>query len=230
MQAQRSLGSTTTNPSAIEHAMKNDPGDEEILLSVHEEYKALEKSKKLNKSLYTVNVRPWILEDYAQKRIIITMTQYALYKCMHPWCMYATNSDKDWETHMERHIQLMDALNKRNLINNNNRSELIKFRECPYCGSEAQNRKHSSHQVCHHMEMQHSRNTLQCTFCFYRTPEIDNMIFHMRNYHPNAGREILVYDVHREFQQKDEEILRDGCDQYITKMKCGQGKMATAKP
>lgn len=184
--------------------------------------------KKWNESAYTVDVRPWIIEDYAKKRNINTMSQYALYKCMHQWCIYATNSEQDWNNHMQRHIELMDALSKNDLINNNNRSELIKFRECPYCGSEAQDKKHSAHQVCHHMDMHHLRNTIQCAFCFYRTIETDNIVLHMKTYHSDAGREILIYDVHREFQQKDEEILRDGCDQYITKIKCGQGKISTS--
>lgn len=206
-------------------------------MRVHEEYNTLEKLKKYGKSPYTVKVRPYIFGDYAKKRSTNTVTQYALYKCMFEWCVFATNSEKDWEIHMERHLQLMDALSKKNLLNNDYRSKLIKFRECCYCGSEAKEKQHSAHekrhrmelhsayQVCHHMEMQHSRNTFQCAFCFYRTVETDNMVLHMEAYHANANHEILVYDVHREFQQKDEEILKEGCDQYITKMKCGQGKM-----
>lgn len=205
--------------------LKSDPGDEEILLRVHAEYKSLEKLKADNRSPYTVDVRPYILGDYAKKRSINTMMQYALYKCMYDWCMYATNSETDWQAHMDRHLQLMDVITKKKLLTNEYRSQLIKFRECCYCGSEAQDKKHSAHQVCHHMEMQHSRNTLQCAFCFYRTVETDNMVSHMEVHHPKANHEILVYGIHREFQQKDEEILQDGCEQYIKKIICSQGKV-----
>lgn len=203
---------------------------EEILLSVCEEYKKLDILKKSNKSPYSVGVRPWILEDYAKKRNINTMTLYSLYKCVHQWCLYATDSEEEWIIHMETHIQLMDVLSGKKMISNDYRSELIQFRECPYCRSEPNNKKHSAHQVCRHMDMEHRRNAFQCANCFYRTIETDNMVLHMETYHPNAGSEILLYDVRREFQQKDEEILREGCEQYITEIECGLGKLQISIP
>lgn len=144
---------------------------------------------------------------------------------MHEWCSYATDLEKSWEIHMGRHISLMDVLSKNELMNNDYRAELIKFRECSYCGSEPHRKRHAAYQVCRHMDMEHRRNTFQCAVCFYRTIEMDNMVSHMETYHPNAEREILLYEVRREFQQKDEEILRDGCEQYISKMKCGLGEV-----
>lgn len=206
-------------------ALKMDPDAEEILLNVNEEYKALMKLRKSNHSPYNVGVRPWFLEDYAKKRDINVITQFALFKCMHEWCMFATDTEKKWEIHMGEHIKLMDVLTNNGQLDNDYRAELIKFRECSYCGSEPHTKKYAAYQVCRHMDMEHRRNTIQCAYCFYRTIEMDNIVIHMETYHPNVGYDILLYDLHREFSQKDEEILRDGREQYITKIKCGLGKL-----
>lgn len=206
-------------------SLKDDPDAREMLANVNDEYEKLKKLHKLNKSSYTVCVRPWFDEDYAKKRDINIITQFALYKCMHDWCIFATDSEKHWEIHMGRHISLMDVLSEKELMKPCHRAELIKFRECSYCRSEPHTKRHAAYQVCRHMDMEHRRNSFQCAFCFYRTIETDNIIIHMEAHHSNADREILLYDVHREFQQKDEEILRGGCEQYITKIECGQGKV-----
>lgn len=187
-----------------------DPSAEEILLN---EYKELEKI-----SAYGVNVRPWFSNDYAKKCDINTITQFALYKCLHHWCIYATDSEKKWKIHMGEHTHLLDALSNKELIGKDYLVKLAKFRECPYCGD-------ALHVEDRHMEVKHRRNTFQCAYCFYRTIETDNMVLHVETYHPNAGREILLYDIYREFHQEDEVILRNGCEQYITKIKCGLGKV-----
>lgn len=166
-------------------------------------------------SAYTVGVRPWLVNDDAKKRDINTLTQFALYKCMNKWCTYATNLEENWEIHKKEHTNLLNVLNSKELIDNkDDQLTLAKFHECCYCGDKNQ-----------HMEMEHSGSIFQCSFCFYRTTEMDNIVQHMETYHPNADREMLLCELSRKFQPKDESDIRNGCQENVTKIKCAKGKM-----
>lgn len=173
---------------------------------------------------FMIDVRPWFPLDYAKKLHVNVITQFALYKCMHGACLFSCDSEQKWETHMAQHLKLIEVLQTKNLLNNEYRAELIKYRECAYCPFEA--KKNS--QLSRHMDMEHRRNTFQCTHCFYRTIEMDNMVFHMSKYHANANREILLYGTHREFQESDAETLIDGSLQYIAEIPCNLGKLTDA--
>lgn len=195
--------------------LKMDPGAAESLLNVFKDYNEFKELKP-----FELNVRPYIPEDYAKKLDINPITQFALYKCMQDACLFACNSENVWKIHMKEHINLYDALTDHQLLDDYNRSDFLKFRECSYCGSEPS----MNHQVCRHMEMEHRRNAFQCAHCFYRTIEMDNMVLHMEEYHSDLECEILVYDLQREFLQSDIDDLNSGCLQYINKIKCDLGK------
>lgn len=228
----QTAASERMNPNAIVK-IKSDPDaapyDPETLLKVHEQYKIMKKWIP-----YIENVRPWFLEDYAKKPEINVITQFALYKCMHDVCLFACDSEENWKAHMDEHLNLIDFLGTKSLLDRNYRTELTKFRECPYCGSEsncgnATNNKKRFDQVCRHMEMEHRRNTMQCAYCFFRTIEMDHMVWHMEKYHATCALEILLYGIHRDFQDSDLEILNEGCSQYITEIKCNLGELMEEK-
>lgn len=172
-------------------------------------------------------VRPWIEDDYGQKPCINAITQFALYKCMHEKCIFATNSLKNWFIHMTVHIQLIDYYKKQNMIEKQTRDKLIKFRECAYCSYKAKKNDH----ILHHLEAEHHRSIFQCSLCFYRTIEMANMTLHMNNYHPSANgqNEVYLCGDTLEFNQQDEEMLEHGIDYNVKKIQCGQGKNARAK-
>lgn len=115
-----------------------------------------------NKLQYTFEVRPWGINIDSKKPIIDIMTQFALYKCMHPDCVYATDNEQHWETHMKKHIQMIDVLTKHlPTLANANRSKHIKFRECSYCTYMAK----ADFQVIAHMA-RHRRNAFQVCFSY----------------------------------------------------------------
>lgn len=170
---------------------------------------------------YKCKVRPWIDYDYGFKLCIDDICQYALYKCMHAKCIFATNSVEKWQIHMGMHHQMMDYFDRQGCLFKQNRDKLIKFRECPYCQFEAK----ADHQVIRHMEEEHRRSIFQCSFCFYRTNEMDNVVLHMQEYHPKKDqKQILLCGDTREMLQQDEEILDQDCENHIKKIVCGQGK------
>lgn len=172
--------------------------------------------------IQTKVIRPWIDYDYGRKLHTDQISQFALYKCMHELCIFATNSIQKWFIHMGIHLQLIAYFQSKGYLNTWTRSRLIKFRECGYCGYEAK----ADHEVIRHMEEEHRRSIFQCALCFYRTIEMDNMVVHMRKFHATSGRtEILLCGETREFEQQDDELLEQDCETHVDKIRCGQGKL-----
>lgn len=119
------------------------------------------------------------------------------------------------------HIQLMEYFNQQGCLPKANR-DFIKFRDCPYCCFEAR----ADHQVIRHMEEEHRRSIFQCSSCFYRTIEMDNMLLHMKDYHPTNGREqVFLCGDAREFSDQDHEIIDQDCANHVKKISCGQGEL-----
>lgn len=174
---------------------------------------------------YSITVRPWIEEDYARKPSINLFTQFALYKCMHEHCIFATDDEEKWNKHMDKHINVINVFASMMKVQNETlvrqtRKELVKFRGCPYCNEEF-NSNHSHHE---HMEEVHRRSIFQCAYCFYRTIEMDNIVLHYEKYHTNERFEVLMYGEIREYGQGDEESHRALCNQNVHKIRCAQGK------
>lgn len=210
-----------TNEYSIEtnaiKSLKFDPEEAEKLVKVAESYNRIEEYKTV--------VRPWIHRDYARKPSINLLTQFALYKCMHGKCVFSTDSTELWNNHMQAHIELMDALaKKKNNFGRADRNELKKFRECCYCTRESK----ANHEALRHMDEEHRRSIFQCAHCFYRCIEMDNMVLHNEAHHPNQSKEILLCGNEREFEQKDESVLKEG-PEYVTRIKCGQGEKKTSE-
>lgn len=174
---------------------------------------------------YKIAVRPWIYGDYAKKPSINLFTQFALYKCMHEHCIFATDDKEKWNKHMDQHLNVIEVCASMMKIQNKPlfrtmRNELIKFRGCPYCGEEFKS-NHSHHE---HMEEVHRRSIFQCAHCFYRTIEMDNIVLHYEKYHTNERCEVLMYGDIREYGEGDDESHDTLCDQNVPKIKCSQGK------
>lgn len=165
----------------------------------------------------TIVVRPWI-DNVDRKFSNDTISQFALYKCMSEKCLFATDSMKQWQTHMNSHHQLIGYFERQHLLDKSTRDRLIKFRQCSYCEFQAK----ADQQIIWHMEEEHRRSIFQCANCFYRTIEIDNMVLHMQIYHP-GNDEILLCSESRGFDQQDQEILEQDCGAYVKKIRCDQG-------
>lgn len=191
--------------------VKIDPEEMEKLVKIAENYQ--------NSNDFLISVRPWTLGD-ARKPAIHLISQFALFKCMHGNCTFATDTEGKWIEHMNKHVQMIDALFDSKKFTKSMRNEMIKFRECCYCDYKSK----SNSEVKRHMKEQHSRSIFQCAHCFYRSNETDSMVLHYETYHPDSTKEILLCGDKREFETKDREIIEQGCTQYVTKIKCGHGK------
>lgn len=115
--------------------IKTDPMDEQSKQNIADDYDQNNQNE--------IVVRPYMDGDYARKLCIDEMCQFALYKCMHAKCIFATNSMESWQIHMSLHGQMIDYFYDKGLLVKHVRDSLIRFRECPYCGFEAK----ADHQV-----------------------------------------------------------------------------------
>lgn len=205
--------------------IKVDQANEQTLQMIESTYESTDS--------YNIIVRPWFPHDYAKKPNINMISQFALYKCMYEQCIFATNSEQHWKAHTDMHCQYIEYFKKKINekmqigLNRTLRERLIKFRECPYCDFQAK----ADTQFVNHMNEEHRKSIFQCGHCFYRSIEMDNMVLHNQEHHLNVtdpslpGRnEILVCCEKREFDQHNEEVLGELSDQYVQKIKCGQGK------
>lgn len=161
--------------------------------------------------------RPWIKDNCIRMVLIDPTSQFAFYKCMVEECYYATNSSELFQQHMEAHDQEIDYYTR--LLDYETRENLIGFRECAYCGLKAE----ANAQLIEHMKNVHRRCIYQCPHCFYRCIEIDIMLLHLETYHPASNAAILLCGQEREFQQHDDDILKNA-DEKVVKIRCGQGQ------
>lgn len=160
-------------------------------------------------------VRPW-MNDYVAKPSLSSITQFALFKCMHIDCIFSTDREDIWTAHMIDHIKLIDTFQANKMLTTTIRNNQIKFRECPYCPAAMK----SHYGVTWHIEEEHRRSIFQCMHCFYRTIEIDSIVLHYNEFHANERREVLMTGEQREFKEKDARILEGG-GQYIDGIQCG---------
>lgn len=161
-----------------------------------------------------VAIRPWIEGDNAKKPLLHAITQFALYKCMHDECIFATDCQDAWKSHMNRHIEENGKLRKYGALG----KDMIKYRECSYCGKYEKNLP----KAIHHMETEHRRSILQCAHCFYRTNEMGNIEIHYGKFHQNRSREVLLCDQMGGFKEYNHEFHRKCLERNVKKMKCGQ--------
>lgn len=193
--------------------MKDDPAEEEILWNVANHYQ-----QSID---YKFNVKKWIGNRW-KKPIIECVSQVALFKCMHPACIYSTDERQDMAIHMNSHLTFMKVIARdtAGALPKTTRDQQIKFRDCCYCDFEA----HYNDELLEHIVDEHSRSIFQCSYCFYRCIEVDNIISHYKALHPAEKREILLCGDSKEFTQQDYEMMKDDCENHVEKFKCGQGK------
>lgn len=183
-------------------------------------YKAYDKVAE-----YEIIVRPWIDGDWYKKPHINTLTQFAMYKCMHKKCIFFTNDEEQWKMHMQKHIDMFDVLKKFGILQKSVRDEQIGFRECSYCSKTSK----SDNEYNHHMGIEHVGCILQCAHCFYRCNEMDNIVLHYEAFHKDEKRKVLLLNEKREFGYSNKEVLESNCAQYVKKIQCGQGKRRSSQ-
>lgn len=138
------------------------------------------------------NVKPWIKNDvnaqpeeanWSTKQRLHIQTQYALFKCMHPSCIFATNDGAKMRIHIESHMDLVGALSQEHELEDKNgaREKHNRCRACPYCVL------YKRIDTVQHIEDNHKQSCFQCAHCYYRTIEIVNIFTHNEKYHRSTS-------------------------------------------
>lgn len=150
--------------------------------------------------------------------------QYCLYKCMHPKCVFGTNDAMAMHEHMNEHITLMSFIQSKDTLSNEKRQYHSKFRECCYCHMKLGTNK----ELIEHVQRIHSWSIYQCSHCFYRTIERDNIVTHYRSHHPGTSTvrlcshlgDKLAFQLTNQYQEEIETLHFPNMPQ----LKCAAGK------
>lgn len=199
----------------IQNCLKDDPAERESHWIVADYYTQI--------TSYKFHVTKWTLKrNTCTKPTIGTMSQYALFKCMHSQCIFVTDTEEDMNIHMNSHLTFIDVLKSRNdvTMTKSMRDRQIQFRHCSYCDFEAG----TNHQLINHIADEHGQSSFQCSYCFYRCVEVDHIMLHYESFHPDDKRDVLLCGETCEFRQQDHEMLINYCEMNIKNIKCGQGK------
>lgn len=195
----------------LEKTIKSDPAERERFSAVIELY--------TQDTTHSFQVKQWI-DDYWTKPAIRWISQFALFKCMHPQCIFSTDDKDDMAMHLDSHLTFMDILcESSGSLDRKIRDEQKKFRDCCYCDLEA----NSNNELLEHIVVDHSQSIFQCKYCFYRSTEVDYIMVHYESFHSLEQREIYLCGETREFREEDREMLLTDSKYNMETIKCGQG-------
>lgn len=145
----------------------------------------------------SINIKPWIPNDASTKPDLQLDHLLALFKCLQPSCSFSTDDAMD----MVEHVTIHSLENKKCKIN------------CSYCCSEFQSGKDLVKHILH----DHSASVFQCASCFYRSPELTNVISHNEQFHgENVQRKVLYCGGQRSLTQ----IAFFNLWKHLNEMKC----------
>lgn len=68
-----------------------------------------------------------------RKPCISTIHQFALYKCVHEMCFFATNSEDNFREHMEKHDEINEYEKEKGTLVKTEHDQMATYRHCAYC-------------------------------------------------------------------------------------------------
>lgn len=154
-------------------------------------------------------VKPWIENDFSTKISFRLDTQYALFKCMHSMCIFATNDRDLHQEHLENHLKFIRVLDNCGKISNDMLQIQEKYLDCCYCDWHLR----SCAKLVNHILDEHKISIFQCQYCFYRTIEGDNILLHYEKFH--------LFEKKNEFLLCDGDERRGIDDDYVKHLEAG---------
>lgn len=137
-----------------------------------------------------VDLKPWIERSRNEKKkeqddVVCMLSDevlVALYKCMAINCTFSTEKETEMLQHLSHHGRNKDS----RIIGNRKRDYL----QCAYCSITAT----SAADLVGHIQMAHYASSFQCRYCFYRSVDAYSTLLHMKKYHHERERVILMCD------------------------------------
>lgn len=170
------------------------------------------------------NLKPWAKEPRFTRNVSKKLSDiflYARYKCMASQCLFATEDEREMQTHLRHHVLFKNFIEKKF-----NKSVDLHWTECSYCD-------YKTDTVCtdliNHINNEHATSRLQCPYCYYRTIELHNIVLHLNDFHKQNVKRVLICDAVKPLLLKEKlrmlESRRINASEYL----CGLGKKIVIK-
>lgn len=133
-------------------------------------------------------LKPWTKcrnakSESAVLRLLREISLIALYKCMAIDCIFTTSDKRKMHKHLINHEEMpataTQTTNSGYYINGDQSSWL----ECSYCEEVSD----SCGALVKHIETEHITSIYQCSSCFYRSVDMQNVRSHIKDYHSNSS-------------------------------------------
>lgn len=154
---------------------------------------------------HKIEPKPWA-KSFKQKLdyALDDVSLFARYKCMASDCVFTTASAENMAHHLQLHDKYFKPANK---------IEIKDYLECAYCSEFIQ----TCADLIQHIDDRHAESIFQCSYCFYRSVDAHAVSVHLRKYHGNMERIILICG---EFEPSTTEkqlldILENTCDDIV---------------
>lgn len=141
------------------------------------------------------------------KKMLRDICLYALYKCMDISCAFSTDNPDHMLIHLRNH-------------ENNMSNDAPSWLECAYCDILAD----SCQTLVKHIQEEHQSSIFQCPYCFYRTCAAFNVVVHLKLYHSNEKKSVLVCNGKPRLYQTEKTFIEKSRKENIRPLRCTEGK------
>lgn len=165
-----------------------------------------------------VSLTPWIKPTLKAQNKCRKMLQErclcALFKCMEINCKFFTASARDMLAHLQYH-EIGTAFKM------DNPSQVSSWLECAYCDLTSD----SCSSLVQHIWVEHSSSLYQCPYCFYRSCEVYNVVFHLKQFHQTLDELVLVCNGKMMEFEAEKTVIEQYRSKNIRPLRCYEGKL-----
>lgn len=203
-----------------ESALSLDDSTIESLLNLHEIHKkTAANSSKSGQS--KINLKSWVskprfIRNDSKKMSKIVL--YARYKCMSPYCVFATNDESKMLNHLQHHEIYMKFLETALKV----QIKDFSWTECAYCDRTFEK---NSNDLVRHINEEHGASLFQCSYCYYRTMELDNIASHLAEFHKTSDKIVFLCENEKlDLDKEISKIMESRKSTILPEYPCGLGK------
>lgn len=168
-----------------------------------------------------INVKPWSIEPYFirnDSKKLSDVVLYGRYKCMATYCVFATNDVTKMRKHLENHVTYMKFLEK--TYNISPQKDML-WTKCAYCDMTCEP---NSTDLINHINQEHGTSMFQCSCCYYRTIELDNIVTHMSEFHKENAKLVLLCEAEKPNLLTEKLKMQQSRKSNMPEYPCGIGK------
>lgn len=140
------------------------------------------------------------------KKMLRDICLYALFKCMDINCEFTTDNPDHMLIHLRNHENIL--------------SNEPSWLECSYCDIMAD----SCALLVKHVQDEHQSSIFQCPYCFYRSCSAWNVVIHLKQYHSEEKKSVLVCNGKPRMYAAEKALIEKSRVENIRPLRCTEGE------